>query len=76
MHDEQRTALATEFAEALGEPDKLPLYVSFTHLLSEEKLREIFAKVMSFPDHMIRTTRAQYFNHLVQQHAGKHRPRA
>lgn len=76
MNDEQRTAFATELAEAFGEPDKLPLYVSFTHLLSEEKLREIYYKVMSFPERAIRTTRAQYFNHLVQQHAGKHRPRA
>ena len=76
MNDDQRTALATELAQAFGEVDKLPLYVSFTHLLPEATLRELHQKVMSFPDDAIRTTRAQYFNHLVQQHAGKHRPRA
>ena len=67
MYTPKDTQLAEDIAEALHDPEALPLYLSYTQELSHEKLREILAKVCSIPDDKIKRSRGALFTYLVSQ---------
>jgi len=76
MDEERKELLAKELAETFDEPDKLPLYRSFVEQVPEAALRDLAQRVLARPVEKIYTTRARYFNSLVQQYVQSHRPRA
>jgi hypothetical protein len=67
--------LAHEIAERLGDPDALPLYLTFTQQFPHERLREILNKVCSLSDRQIRRTRGALFTYLVSQYRQYGHPR-
>jgi hypothetical protein len=67
MNEEEKTQLATLLAATFNETDKVPLYASFVAQVPKDTLLELCNKVQSIPAEKIRTSRAQYFNSLVQQ---------
>lgn len=71
MCQNDKTILAYELAEALGDQEAIQMYVSYANRFPEPLLREILVKVLAVPDYKIRKTRGALFNYLIQQHAGK-----
>jgi hypothetical protein len=60
--------VAYEIASGLNDLDSLDFHVSVALQLNEKVIRELFQKVMRIPDHKISSSRAAYYNHLVQRH--------
>ena len=60
--------LAYEIAYALNDLDSLDFHISVVMQLHEGVVRKIFNQVIAMPDRRIRTSKAAYYNHLVQRH--------
>lgn len=68
-------SLARDLAESLDDMDSLPFYRHVTAIYPEDILRQVQAKVLSFPRHKIRKTRGALFNSLLKVHgSSRHRP--
>ncbi|MCW3120977.1 MAG: hypothetical protein JWQ38_469 [Flavipsychrobacter sp.] len=63
--------LAREIADALNDPDALPLYISFAEKYTEAHLRRLLQRVLSIPQDQIRKTRGALFTYLINQNYGK-----
>jgi hypothetical protein len=63
--------IAVENARALDDMDSLPWHYSLAKTYSALILRETIRKVLAIPKEKIRTSRAAYFNHMMQQYAHK-----
>jgi len=63
---------AREIADALNDPDAIPLYTTYAEKYTEAHLRRILQRVLSIPQDQIRKTRGALFTFLVnQQYGGK-----
>jgi hypothetical protein len=66
--------LAREIADALGDPEALPLYTAFAEKYTEAFLRKILQRVLTIPQEQIRKTRGALFTYLVNQQYGNKSP--
>lgn len=71
MSQNEKTQLAYELAEALGDQEAIQMYVAYANRFPEALLREILVRVLAVPQHKIRRTRGALYNYLIQQHANK-----
>lgn len=61
--------LANEIAEILNDMESLQFHRGLVKQYSESYLREKLAVVLKTPKEKIRSSRAAYFNYLVNSHA-------
>ncbi len=63
--------LAVDIAEALHDPQGLPLYLSYAKKYPENLLRRVLGEVKEVPVEKIKKTRGALFNHLIQKKYGE-----
>ena len=68
-YTQQEIEFAHYIAGALNDQGSLSQHLKFVRLLPQEFLLGKLEYVLSRPDHTITTSRAAYYNHLVNPHA-------
>jgi hypothetical protein len=71
MENSKEVKLAVEIAQILNDMDAIDLHIKYAERYSEKLLRDKLRKVMETPAEKVRTTRARFYNYLIQQHEKK-----